>query len=303
MSDFLQMVSIQSVLFLYMLVGYFCVKTKLLDHTARKCFTDFVIYITLPCMVFQSFAIEFTPQTLRSGAMVITIATGMALTALLLGKVLYMRCKDPHHKRIMQYGTLVSNSGFAGLPLVEAAFGAEGLFLGGLFIIPTRILMWSAGISLFTDAPRRERIKNVLLNPGILAVEAGVIRMLCGWQLPTQLDKAVSAMGNCTTPLAMAVVGMILASIDAKTVFEGKAFVLSAVRQLGLPLLLLAVLRPLGINTLTLSVVVLLTGMPIGSTTAILAAKYGMAPEFASKCVFISTITSLITVPLLTLFL
>lgn len=88
-----------------------------------------------------------------------------------------------------------------------------------------------------------------------------------------------------------------------KTVFDPKCFYLVAVRQLLLPAVCLVALRLLGVDPLTAGVSVVLTGMPIGSTTAILAQKYGADAQFASKCVFISTLTSLVTVPILTLFL
>lgn len=97
--------------------------------------------------------------------------------------------------------------------------------------------------------------------------------------------------------------GAILADVPPKTVFDPKCFYLVAVRQLLLPAVCLVALRLLGVDPLTAGVSVVLTGMPIGSTTAILAQKYGADAQFASKCVFISTLTSLVTVPILTLFL
>ena len=138
------------------------------------------------------------------------IALAMAMVALLLGKVLYNRFPY-EEKSILQYGTLVSNSGFAGLPVVSGAYGDEGLFLGSLFIIPTRILMWSAGISLFTQADSKDAFKKVMTNPGIIAVELGLVRMLLQIPLPHFVDTAVDNLGACTSPLAMALVGAILA--------------------------------------------------------------------------------------------
>lgn len=302
MTDFVQMAGIQSVLFVYMLAGYLCFRFGILDDHARRYLTDLAIYVTLPCMIFQSFDITLTPDKIRAGATALLIAAVMALVVLALNRLLFNWC-PPNEKPVLQYGTLVSNAGFAGLPVVESAYGPEGLFLASLFIIPTRILMWSAGISLFTDAPRRQRIKNVLLNPGIIAVELGLVRMLLSLPVPAQLGRALSGLGGCTSPLAMMVIGLILAQVDLKTVVEPKAFLLVVLRQLVLPFGLLASLRLLGIDPLTIGVAVVLTGMPIGSTTAILAAKYGADAAFASKCVFISTLTSLVTVPILTLFL
>lgn len=300
MESFLKMVDVQSVLFVYLLVGYFCRRANIFDDVTRDKITDFVIKITLPCMVFESFNMAFSMDSLKQGAAALIIASVMAVVALLLGKVLYLRFA-PREKCIMEYGTLVTNSGFAGLPVVSGAYGAEGLFLGSLFIIPTRILMWSAGISLFTGAGSKDAVKKVMLNPAIIAVELGIVRMLFQIPLPHFLDTAVDKLGACTSPLAMALVGAILADVALREVMEWKAFYLVAVRQLLLPILCLVGLKLLGTDELTLGVSVTLSGMPIGSTTAILAQKYGADAQFASKCVFISTLTSLVTVPILTL--
>lgn len=302
MDSFFKMVDVQTVLFIYMAVGFFCRKKGIFNDAARDKLTDFVVLITLPCMIFESFHMELSLESLKQGGVAVLIATVMAAAALLLGKVLYNRF--PYgEKSILQYGTLVTNSGFAGLPVVSGAYGDEGLFLGSLFIIPTRILMWSAGISLFTKADTKQAVRKVLLNPGIIAVEVGLVWMLFQLPLPHFVDTAVDNLGACTSPMAMALVGAILADVPLKTVFDPKCFYLVAVRQLLLPAVCLVALRLLGVDPLTAGVSVVLTGMPIGSTTAILAQKYGADAQFASKCVFISTLTSLVTVPILTLFL
>lgn len=295
------MAEIQSVLFLYMLIGWICRKTDLVKAAAQPSFTNFLLYVSIPCMVFQSFDMEFTMETLYRGASVLTIATISALVSLVFGRYAYNWC-NPREKCIMKYGTLVSNSGFAGLPVIQDAYGQDGLFLGSLFIIPNRIMMWSAGISLFTDAPLKQRIKNVMLNPGIIAVELGVLRMLFQPAIPQQLNKALSALGAMSTPLGMVIIGKILSGVSPRTVLDKKAFILVAVRQFLFPLGTLAILRLLGTDLLTLQISVVLTGMPVGSSTAFLADKYGADAVFASKCVFISTLTSLITIPILTIF-
>ena len=302
MDSFFKMVDVQTVLFIYMAVGFGCRKAGIFNDVARDKLTDFVVFVTLPCMIFESFNMAFSLESLKQGALALLIAVGMSCVALLLGKVLYNRFPY-EEKSILQYGTLVSNSGFAGLPVVSGAYGDEGLFLGSLFIIPTRILMWSAGISLFTRADAKQAVKKVLLNPAIIAVEVGLVRMLFQIPLPHFVDTAVDNLGGCTSPMAMALVGAILVDVPLKTVFDLKSFYLVAVRQFLLPGICLAALRLLHVDPLTIGVSVVITGMPIGSTTAILAQKYVADAKFASKCVFISTLTSLVTVPILTLFL
>ena len=303
MANFMKMVEIQSVLFLYLAVGYACRKGGMFPDEFRDKLTDFLVLITLPCMIFKSFLIEFSMQMLIQGGLALIISATVAFAALFLGKVLYNRF-DPREKSIMQYGTLVTNAGFAGMPIVVSAYGNEGLFLASLYVIPNRILMWSAGLAFFTKgATIKEQIKKLITNPSIIVVFFGMIWMV--WQLPLPgfLDTAITNLGNCTSPMAMALVGAILADIPLKGVWDTKILLLIFVRQILLPGLCLVVLKQLNIDPLTIGVSVTLAGMPIGSTTAILAQKYGADGKYASKCVFLSTLSSLITVPVLTFFL
>ena len=89
MEGFWQMLSIQMLLFVYMAIGYGLRKGKILKAEARDAFTEFVILVTLPCMIFESFHMEFSLESLKQGGVAVLIATVMAAAALLLGKVLY----------------------------------------------------------------------------------------------------------------------------------------------------------------------------------------------------------------------
>lgn len=303
MENFLKMVNIQSVLFIYMIVGYFCRKGGIFTNEARSKLTDFAVIVTLPCMIFKSFDIDFSWTALMQAGLALMIATAMAFLALLLGKFIYR--KVPHAERcVMQYGTLVTNSGFVGLPLITNAFGDEGLFLASMYIIPNRVLMWSAGLSLFTTGTSaRERAKKVLCNSAMIAAMIGMVWMVLPFSLPYFLDTAIDNLGDCTSPLAMALIGAILADIDFRDVWDIKAFYLVLVRQILLPVICLVTLKSLNLDPLTVGVSVTLSSMPIGSMTAILSQKYGANAQFASKCVFVSTLASLITVPVLTFFI
>lgn len=302
MDNFVSMVNVQSVLFLYILAGIICRKCHIFTDEVQNKLTDFAMMITLPCMIFESFKMDFNLDILKRSMTALIIASLMAALAYALGKLLYRRY-PPNEKSIMEYGTLVTNSGFAGLPIISGMYGDEGLLLASFFIIPTRILMWSAGIALFTGAGSKGALKRVALHPAVIAVYLGLIRMVLQLPLPVFVDTALKNMGACTSPLAMALVGSILADTKIRELFEPKAFYLVLIRQIILPLICLGALRLLNIGGLTMGISVILSGMPIGSSTAILAQKYGADATFASKCVVISTATSLITISLLTLLL
>lgn len=302
MEQFLLMAEVQAMLFVYMLAGYYAEWKGIMTATSRKGMTDFLVGVLLPCMIIDSFNQEFTIELLQTGGLMLMVAFALSFLALGLGKVVWNRY-PPEKRKIMQYGTLVANSGFAGLAVVSAAYGAEGVFLASIFIIPNRIFMWTAGISLFHQGEKdKNMLKTILLNPGIVAVFIGLTRMISGVQIPVFIDGAIDALGSCTAPVSLAIIGGILYHVDPKTVFNLDTFLASGMRLLFLPMIALVLMVGLGFPSLETAIAVILTGMPVGSTTAILAEKYGADSKFGSQCVFVSTLLSLITVPILTLF-
>lgn len=304
MDNFYKMLNTQSILFIYLIVGIICRKTGIFSNELRSKLSDFVIHITLPCMIFESFHMEFSMSVLRESGIALLIASGMAAVSVLLGQILY-RKMSPRRRSVMQYGTLCSNSVFTGFPIISGLYGASGLLLASFYVIPNRIMMWTAGVSYFTgkSGSKKQQILRVLRLPAVVAVYVGLLRMVLNVPLPAFVDTALNGVGNCTSPLAMALVGAILADTDVRSVFEPCTFYLVLIRQVVLPLICLGVLYFLPVDPLTVGVSVVISGMPVASTTAILAQKYDADALFASRCVFVSTLTSLITAPLLTLLL
>lgn len=304
MTQFLKLLEVQSVLFVYLAVGIFCRKKGIFTDEVQGKLSDFAMFITLPCMVFESFHMEFSWAVLKQSGQTMLAALMIVVASMFLGNILY-RGIPRERKCVMRYGTLLSNCTFAGVPFVDGIYGAEGVYIGAFFAIPMRIMMWTVGISSFAEEGRRKRdaIVHVMRLPAVVAVYLGLIRMAVQFPVPAFLDTALTGIGDCTTPLAMALVGAILADAQIKDLFEPLPFCLAFVRQILIPGLSLMAMRALSVDPLITGVSVILTGMPLASTTAILAQKYSADAQFASKCVFVSTLTSLITVPVLALFL
>lgn len=302
MEQFYAMVNVQATLFIYMAVGYLARKTNLITKELRSGISDLLVYVLLPCMVFNSLNQDMTVEELRTGAVILAMAFFLSFLAWVAGLVCWRRY-PPEKQNILRYGTLVANSGFAGLPVIQGVYGQEGLFLASIFIIANRVLMWSAGVSLFGKGNKSDMVKKVLLNPGIIAVFLGLAWMLLDLPLPAFCASAIASMGNATSPISLIVVGAALAEVDWRGVFERDVFLASAVRLILLPVMAIVIMRALHFDRLSTGVAVILTGMPIGSTTVILGQKYGADALFASKTVFVSTLFSLITIPILTLFL
>lgn len=302
MKYFIQLLNIQAVLFVYILIGVYVKKKSIITKENQQKFIDLVLQVLMPCMIFHSFQLELTSDVIKKVGIIIGIAFVIAFMALLLGKILYRRY--PYGIRsIMQYGTIVNNSGFAGLPLAGEILGETGLFYASFFLIPNRIFMWSVGISLFEKSDTKTKWKNVLLNPNIIAVELGLLQCVLRIKLPYFLDYSIEKIGGTVSPISMIIVGAILADVNLKTIFDKTVFLVAGVRLILLPMITILIVSLLHLDATVSGVALVLTAMPVGTTTALLAAKYDADVNFASKCVFVTTLLSLITVPLLMLLI
>lgn len=302
MESFLRMLNAQMILLVYLAVGMYCMKVGLIDRDSKEKLVDIILRITLPCMIFNSFNKPLTPEVMKQTALILVVAVSISILSFFLGKVIYN--KYPQKKKsILQYCTLVNNSGFLGMPMVSAVYGSEGLFAASIFIIPNRIFMWTAGLAMFTTADFRTKCKNILLNPCIVTVFLGIPRRITGFPVPEFLDTAIANTGAVTTPLSMMVIGTMLIGVPWKKLLEPSIFRLAFVRLIALPLVALYILNLIDAQPLLAGVSLILTGMPAGSTSALLAAKYGADEDYASRCIVTTTIMSLATIPVLMLFL
>jgi predicted permease len=293
---------IQIEIILIVTVGYFITKKGIMGAGTRKDLTDIVIYVVLPCNIFNSFNIDMTFELLRNCALVFIIAFCVQLAYIILNKLLYG--KFPMTKRVvMQYATICNNAGFMGLPVIESVFGPTGVLYGSIVLIPMRLFMWTAGLSLFTKTDRKDAFKRLATHPCIWAVILGFGYMFLPFELPGFLTGALTAIGGCTTALSMLIVGSILSEINLRDVFDKACFYFSFIRLIAIPAVLYLTLRLLYVPSLVTGVSVLSSAMPAAMITAMLAQKYGQDAAFASKMLFVSTVLSLLTLPLVAFIL
>lgn len=303
MDAFWQMANTQAVLLVYLLCGVLCRKLNIIHPGNQQNFTDLVLSVLMPCMVFNSFG-DVTVQTLRNSLSVLALSLGVSLVAMAVG-FLCFRNAGAQREGVLRYATLVNNAGFAGLPLVRETFGAEGAMYASVFLIPARIFMWSAGVTMISgQKPTMKKLWSQLAkNPNIVAVVLGLGWGLSGLSFPPFIDSALSHLDACVSPLSMVIIGAIVASVPWKGLFEGPVWLYVAVRLGAMPLAAWAAGRLLGFSPVVLGSVMLLTAMPAGTTVPLLATRYGKDAVFASKLLLVSTVLSLVTVPALMLIL
>lgn len=294
---------LQLTMFLMILTGLVLKRLNIITEDGKVSLTDLVIYVVLPCNIIRSFMINFSSSILKNFGTIFIISVLIQAGCYLLGKTIYVKCR-PERRKVLQYATVCSNAGFLGNPIAESVFGTMGLTLASIFLIPQRTVMWSAGIATFTESPdRKTLVKKVLTHPCIVAVFIGLTLMFTRLQLPGVIDTSVKNLSNCCTALSMIVIGTILADVDFKALVDKTIIYFTILRLLLLPVAVWIGCIMFRTDPLVAGVAVILTAMPAGTTTGILASKYNGDAEFAAKCVIFSTIASLVSTPIWSLIL
>ncbi|MCX7950855.1 MAG: AEC family transporter [Clostridiales bacterium] len=291
------------VLFLIMVVGFFARKKEYINPSVNRSLSELLINITLPSMIIASFNFKFSKDMLNVGMSLFLISTVIHLSLLILGKYLYKRFNE-NEMKVLWFITLFSNCGFMGYPVVESIYGKIGLFYAALFNIPFNILMWTAGVFIFSGKGDIKSAKKALLNPGIVSVFIGLFIFLFSIKLPIPIQKTLELVGSMTTPLSMIIIGSTLADSKIASIFESKSIYFGTiVRLILIPIITFVVLKFIGLKDFYLSIPVIITSMPAAANTVIMAEKFGGDAEFASKIVFITTVLSAITIPLVLILL
>lgn len=301
--DFSGLFEMQGMMFLVMILGLLLRKRRIVTDGGKALLTDLVINVTLPASILKSFQMEFNHQILMSCMVIGVVAILIQIGSYLLGMVSYPGFPD-ERKKVLQYATICSNAGILGNSIAEGIFGEIGLLYASIYVVPQRAFMWSVGLTYFTEAPDKKTLfKKVITHPCIAAVLIGFVLMFSQAELPGVLSLTIRTVANANTCLAMMFVGTVLAEVNIREMVSGETLYYSFVRLVLIPFIVFMGCRLAGIDSLVTGVAVVLSGMPAASTTAVMAAKYHKDEIFATKCVVLTTLLSMISVPIWCVFL
>ena len=287
---------VQGQLILLALFGYWF-RRKAVGAEFQKGLSTVLVDLVLPCNILTSYQMELTGELLARSKSVLVIAVAYEVLSIFLAAVLF-RKTSPDKRPVKQFGTINSNAGYVGLTVADGLWGPEGVFLTSIYLIPMRIVMWSVGVAYFTSDRNGGFLKKVLTNHCIDATLLGILMMIFHWRLPGVLGDAVGAMGRCTTGLSMFLIGMIISQIRWRDFLDGDVLKITFFRLAVLPALVLILCRLLHTDALSTGVSVILTAMPAGTSCALLASRYDKGAAYAAGFVTVSTLLSLVTIPL-----
>ena len=301
-TDFLVVADQIFILVLLIAAGYVAVSTKILDPRATRGLSGLLINITIPALIIASMQVPFTPERL-AGAGTLLLATGMLyVISFALAWAVSKAMRVPAAEEgVLQFAIVFGNVGFMGFPVALTLFGEESLFYVAIFNLVFNVLVFSVGIAMLTGGRGERFDPKLLLNPGIAASVVGLALFLGSVEIPSPFIDSIDLLGGVTTPLAMIIVGAMLATFPAREmVGDWRIWATSAVLLLAVPVAYCYLFSPVFSDPLINGVMITMAAMPAAANTAIFAEQYGADARLASQIVFVSTIGSLVTIPLMT---
>lgn len=303
-----------AVLAILVIIGLAGSRAKVITSASKDFLARIIFHITLPAMLLTNFSrIDLTPRLLSNSLQVLVISILVLFFMLLVGwltsKMAGLRGSSA---AIFRLHSMLGNVIYLGLPVISSLFGEEGLLYGSIFVLVSNILMWTVGVAVITPGTSFSIRKNLgrIFNPNTIAIITGFLLFLLSLKLPSLILDSVGALGGTNTYLSMIYIGAVLWYADGRKMMRNRAvYLLSLNRLVIVPLIILGLfilinhIFPSLIDSNVVSVLVMQAAMPCMVNVVIMVNILGEDDGIATANVFISTVMSIITLPLILMIL
>ena len=279
--------------------GFLANRMGILGGGTDKKISRLLLAITLPSMILGSVC---TGEALPEAGVVLG-TLGVAAVFYLLEFAFVLAAPPllggtPGQKGVWRYTLAFPNVAFIGYPVVSALFGPEALFYAVILVLPFNLMTFTLGPLMLTGAKRFSLRQ--MFSPCVAASILALVLALGRLRPPAMIGEALEFVGGVTVPLSLLFVGSLLAGLPlGRMLASPRLWILTAVRLLALPSVLCFLLRWMGTDPLILGVAVTQMAMPAAVNGSLLCMEYGGDAECMAQITFVSTLASIVTIPIL----
>lgn len=290
-------------LFLVLGLGYLLFKIHILDEDFNKKLTRLLLNVTLPGVILSSVLKSSASQDAKNVLIVFVIGIVIYLLMPVLGFIITKLLKTPKAQQGLYMFMLVfSNIGFMGIPVMNAIYGNDSIFYLSIYNMLFNLFLYTVGarIMCYGTVQKIEMSLKQLLTPGMVASVIALVFYFTGFKPHTIIIDTCDMIGSLTTPLAMMIIGSTLAKLPLKEVFtEIRVYPFTIIKQVIIPAISYYVLKMIITDPLVLGVTLITISMPVANTAVLFATEYKSDEALAAKTVFITTLLSIITIPMI----
>lgn len=289
------------ILFFYMMIGYWAKKKGFFGAEASSTISWIVVNIANPAMIISSVIngeSSITGKELINTAILACISYAVLLVlAEILPRIFKTNGKTRAAYKIM---TVFNNIGFMGFPVISAAYGPDALLYAAIFVLPYNILFYTYGITVTTSGEGKTKINlKQILNIGSVASILAVVLYVAQIPMHDMIKTPMASLSGLTSSLSMFVIGISLSNMKIRELFtDFKLVGYTAIKLLVIPVIGTVIASNFIHNQMLLNVFMIMLATPAGAMTAMLAQEYDGDYELASKAVALTTVLSVITIPI-----
>jgi len=300
------------VLFAVIFTGYALRRFGVIDDAMNNGLNRFIVYFAYPCLIVLSIGrLKLSNGLLTDFILMLTLSLGFFALYSLVSYVYAKFRKFPRNNaNVVELAMSSPNNGFMGLPIALLFFGEKGLLLMIAHNAAMNIYFFTYGLILLRrnnlsgkkielKVLIKEAVK-LILNPNILSLILGLIICLNNIEMPVVITQYLGMIGNIATPMAMIFIGSTLTNCNFKNLFSNNIVIEASINKLILmPLITCLILVFTPINNLIIAIAILGAAFPSAATVSILAEQEGQDKDVASQILFLSTMFSMITLPVI----
>lgn len=286
-------------MFIILLVGVIIYKAKIINDVSTKHLSNVLLLLVSPLLIIQSYQIDFNRELLQG---LIWAFAASFLTFLFMIVASEFLCHgDRNRSSVEKIAVSYSNSGFIGIPLISGVLGDKGVFYMTAYITVFNLLLWTHGIILMGDNDGLKGAWKNFLSPAILSIVIGIILFLFQLRLPQFIENPLESCFNEYAPWndcrgSKLAQGNILKSLKSK-----RLYYLSFIKLIVYPLAGLVVLWLLPLEFEVAFTVFIALACPAGASVIMFAQRYDRDAYYASEIFVITTLLSVVTIPLLSI--
>ena len=304
------------VLFGMMLIGFFIFRLHWLEQDTVSRLSRLVVNIFNPFLTISSVfgkSYAATGNLFWENLMLVGIFYGILfLAGVLLVVLIRPKKEDSPIYRLM---TLLPNCGFMGIPVVSALLGKQYLIYVAIYMLAYNIIIYTYGIHLVTKEKKSQnqetrpgdflqKLRAIFLNSGVIASVIALILFFGGFSVPARVESFCNYMGNPCIPLSMILIGCSLAAANIPAMLKNiKLYGFLLLKMLLVPISCALLIRYLPFHPTILKLFILMLSMPAGRMVVLVTEEYGGRTECAASGVALSTLASIVTIPIVSLFL
>lgn len=302
MSEFKVLLSVMLELFAFIILGYILVKMKQIDKHSNQILSSLVANVFSPALIIGS---VFSKSSINNNEIVIeAIFYGIILYIfyLIFNSILFKFIKfNQNESNIFKLSLIFANTAFIGYPILKSIFGELSIFIFSLVHLSFNILLFSYGANLLSKSKQKELFSiKQLLSPGFLCSIVAIILYFSKVSCPEPVYEFLNTLGNVSIPLSMIVIGATLGFVDIKEVLKNKnVYFITFIKLIILPIITSLFVKILPCQEFIKQLLVFSTILPSGSMVVILSNKYNNNYSLATATVFLSTLLSIITIPVM----